>query len=297
MFFLNLFKFLRFDRINLLLGTVIFLVSCTSHIQHAPVVNRSSFLGKVGENFSPLHSESVPPGMVRVEEGDSLYQIALKTGRNWRDLAKWNNLSNPDYIEFGQLLHTAPPNSFADKEMDSENVVLVSDQKTVEVEQKQDNFISVDIAKKNSLTKMPPMLKNSNSFSVAGFIWPAKGIVKKAAKGVDILGQEGADILAAAEGRVLYAGTGLRSYGNLIVLRHSSSWLTAYGHNRILLVKEGDEVSRGQKIAEMGNSGSNDRKMKLYFEVRKISDEKDSEGKDHKKGVVIDPLSILPVVH
>jgi lipoprotein NlpD len=87
-------------------------------------------------------------------------------------------------------------------------------------------------------------------------------------KGIDIGGKLGEPVLASADGKVVYAGSGLRGYGNLVILKHNNTYLTAYAHNQTLLVKEDQQVKRGQKIAEMGNSDSE--QVKLHFEIRKL---------------------------
>jgi lipoprotein NlpD len=116
------------------------------------------------------------------------------------------------------------------------------------------------------------------------WIWPAKGSVigefdESKNKGVDIAGAAGDPVLASADGKVVYAGAGLRGYGNLIILKHNNTYLTAYAHNQSLLVKEDQVVKKGQKIAEMGNSDTD--KVKLHFEVR-------------RQGKPVDPLKYLP---
>ncbi|MCD4556128.1 murein hydrolase activator EnvC family protein, partial [Burkholderia pseudomallei] len=116
------------------------------------------------------------------------------------------------------------------------------------------------------------------------FAWPVRGALLNTFddsknKGINIGGPAGEAVKAAADGRVVYAGNGLRGYGNLIIIKHDATYLTAYAHNRALMVKEGDAVTKGQKIAEMGNSDS-DRVM-LHFEVR-------------RQGKPVDPLKYLP---
>ena len=116
------------------------------------------------------------------------------------------------------------------------------------------------------------------------FVWPAQGTVlagfdEARNKGLDLQGKAGDPVLAAAEGRVVYAGSGLRGYGNLIILKHNNTYLTAYAHNQSLLVKEDQEVQRGQKIAEMGNSDAD--QVKLHFEIR-------------RQGKPVDPARLLP---
>jgi lipoprotein NlpD len=107
---------------------------------------------------------------------------------------------------------------------------------------------------------------------VLSFQWPARGNViagfdESKNKGLDIGGKAGDPVVAAADGRVVYAGAGLRGYGNLIILKHNNTYLTAYAHNQTLLVKEDQVIKRGQKIAEMGNSDAD--QVKLHFEVRR----------------------------
>jgi lipoprotein NlpD len=116
------------------------------------------------------------------------------------------------------------------------------------------------------------------------FIWPASGSLQSVFdesknKGIDITGKLGDEVIASADGRVVYAGSGLRGYGNLVILKHSNNYLTAYAHNQTLLVREDQSIKKGQKIAEMGNSDSE--QVKLHFEIR-------------KQGKPIDPLKLLP---
>jgi len=120
----------------------------------------------------------------------------------------------------------------------------------------------------------PSLLKSSSTW-----IWPAKGPAALSLKGLDITGSDGSPVYAANNGEVVYSGNSLRGYGNLIIIKHSNYFLTAYAHNRKNMVKEGELVSIGQKIAEMGQSGTD--KVKLHFEVR-------------YKGKPIDPYEVLP---
>jgi lipoprotein NlpD len=115
------------------------------------------------------------------------------------------------------------------------------------------------------------------------WMWPVKGKVlapfNETAKGIDISGRKGAPVLAAASGRVVYAGAGLRGYGKLVIIKHSSTWLSAYAHNDNILVKEQQDVKKGQKIAEMGSTDAD--QVKLHFEVR-------------RQGKPVDPSKVLP---
>jgi len=116
------------------------------------------------------------------------------------------------------------------------------------------------------------------------FQWPTRGNVlagfdEVKNKGVDIAGKAGDPVLAAADGKVVYAGSGLRGYGNLVIIKHNNTYLTAYAHNQTLLVKEDQAIKRGQKIAEMGNSDAD--QVKLHFEIR-------------RQGKPVDPAKYLP---
>jgi lipoprotein NlpD len=116
------------------------------------------------------------------------------------------------------------------------------------------------------------------------FIWPSSGSLiagfdEARNKGFDIGGKAGDPVLAAADGRVVYAGAGLRGYGNLVILKHNNTYLTAYAHNQTLLVKEDQNVRRGQKIAEMGSTDAD--RVKLHFEIR-------------RQGKPVDPARYLP---
>ena len=115
------------------------------------------------------------------------------------------------------------------------------------------------------------------------FIWPTEGKVvgtfDEGKKGLDVAGKSGQSVLAAAGGKVMYAGSGIRGYGNLVIVKHSNSLLSAYAHNKAILVKEGQTVTKGEKIAEMGNSDSDS--VKLHFEIR-------------QQGKPVDPSKFLP---
>lgn len=231
------------------------------------------------------------PGYYTVKQGDTLARIGLEAGQNYRDLARWNNLENPNRIETGQVLRVIPPG--APEEVAVSRAVVAS---------------------KSSAAPLPPAGKPAQAASAPGnvapapatptsapavlgapatvveddisFIWPVRGDIvatfdeAKNRKGLDIGGVVGTPILAAADGKVVYAGSGLRGYGNLIIVKHSATYLTAYAHNQALLVKEEQSVKQGQKIAEMGNSDAD--QVKLHFEVRKM-------------GKPVDPAKYLPI--
>jgi lipoprotein NlpD len=191
-------------------------------------------------------------------------RIALDNGQSYRDIAAWNNITDPNLIEVDQLLRVRPPPGPRVstkpieplKPADSKDAKAVADKKAApkKVEEKEVTEAKADA--------VDPPIKLS---------WPAKGkVVEEFSegknKGIDIAGKLGEPIQAASDGKVVYAGNSLRGYGNLVIVKHDNTYLTAYAHNRSLLVKEGDSVRKGQRIAEMGDSDAN--MVKLHFEVR-----------------------------
>jgi lipoprotein NlpD len=213
------------------------------------------------------------PGYYTVQRGDTLTRIGLDNGQGWRDLARWNNLTNPDLIEVGQVLRVTPPGGA----VETAGVVVRPIAPT------SNSSPVVTSAKSEPNLVNQPNNANANDEGL-GFIWPANGSLiagfdEVKNKGLDIAGKAGDTVMAAADGQVVYAGAGLRGYGNLIILKHNSTFLTAYAHNQALLVKEDQKVRKGQKIAEMGKSDSD--RVKLHFEVR-------------RQGKPVDPAQLLP---
>ena len=213
------------------------------------------------------------PGYYTVQRGDTLTRIGLDNGQGWRDVARWNNLTNPDLIEVGQVLRVAPPGGA----VETAGVVVRPIAPT------SNSSPVVTSAKSEPISVNQPNNANVNDEGL-GFIWPANGSLiagfdEVKNKGLDIAGKAGDTVMAAADGQVVYAGAGLRGYGNLIILKHNSTFLTAYAHNQALLVKEDQKVRKGQKIAEMGKSDSD--RVKLHFEVR-------------RQGKPVDPAQLLP---
>ncbi|MES2586492.1 MAG: peptidoglycan DD-metalloendopeptidase family protein [Pseudomonadota bacterium] len=219
--------------------------STTPRAKPANVVDRS------GNN-----SEPAPPGYYRVKRGDTLARIALDNGQSPRDLAQWNNLSNPNQIEIGDLILVKAP---------------AGSKSAVKPAVKAPN--NIDTAKTDAPKPDTPKVESAKEMVAEPGIrlsWPAKGKVSddfsEKTKGIDIAGKLGESVTAASDGKVVYAGNSLRGYGNLVIIKHDNTYLTAYAHNRTLLVKEGDTVKKGQKIAEMGDTDANS--VKLHFELR-----------------------------
>jgi lipoprotein NlpD len=212
------------------------------------------------------------PGYYTVQRGDTLTRIALDNGQSWRDLVSWNNLPNAHLIEVGQVLRVAPPGAM----VEASGVVVQPMGGSAEV---------VPAAKPAAPASAPTSASAPSANDEGlGFAWPASGTVvagfdEAKNKGLDIAGKAGDPVLAAADGQVVYAGAGLRGYGNLIILKHNNTFLTAYAHNQALLVKEDQKVRKGQKIAEMGKTDAD--RVKLHFEIR-------------RQGKPVDPAKYLP---
>ena len=237
--------------IAILSATLMLVAGCsTPRTKPASVTDRS------GGNSS----EPAPPGYYRVKRGDTLARIALDHGQAPRDVAQWNKAENPNFnpnvIEVGDLILIKPP-------VNAKTVAVKSVEKKSAVD-KADTPAQKETAKPES-TKSEMVAEPGIRLS-----WPAKGKVtgefSETNKGIDIAGKVGEPVLAAADGKVVYAGNSLRGYGNLVIVKHDNTYLTAYAHNSKLLVKEGDSVRKGQKIAEMGDTDTNS--PKLHFELR-----------------------------
>ncbi|WP_417660166.1 peptidoglycan DD-metalloendopeptidase family protein [Pseudomonas sp.] len=221
----------------------------------------------------------VSSGQYLVRRGDTLYSIAFRFGWDWKELAARNGIPAPYLLRVGQ------PIRFDGKKPSSVVVYKpkTSSSSTRTVSQ------SKPVSKAKPAANKPPVAAKqvqSVSGTSSGWMWPTKGMVigrfssnGSLNKGIDIAGDLGQPVLAASDGTVVYAGSGLRGYGELVIIKHSSTYVSAYGHNRRLLVKEGQKVKAGQAIAEMGSTGTD--RVKLHFEIR-------------RQGKPVDPLQFLP---
>lgn len=212
---------------------------------------RGFVLASLAVVLAACGSAPVGPGFYRVERGDTLSKIARSNRQPVSNLVRWNSISNPDAIEVGQVLRVAPPGGAASS--GSAPVRTTGGGGGAS-------------APPPAAAVAPPRAGVSISLT-----WPATGTVVRSfdggnSKGIDIANTAGTPVIATAAGTVVYAGNGLRGYGNLVIIKHDADFLTAYAHNRVLLVKEGQAVAQGQKIAEMGDT-DNDR-VALHFELR-----------------------------
>jgi lipoprotein NlpD len=285
---------------------VVVLSACSSQtLNRAPVEDRGSSASKPTAAVTDPRTQAVkqPPGFENagkagyytVKPGDTLMRIGLETGQSHKDIARWNALENPDKIEVGQVLRVVPP--VADTVAVAKPVSSASATTTAlpaagaassstpsPAPAKAASAPATASAASASAPAAAPAAVAATGEDEIAWIWPGHGPVlagfdEVKNKGVDIGGAAGDPVLAAGEGKVVYAGAGLRGYGNLIILKHNNTYLTAYAHNQILLVKEDQTVKKGQKIAEMGNSDAD--RVKLHFEVR-------------RQGKPVDPVKYLP---
>jgi lipoprotein NlpD len=234
------------------------------------------------EKVLPGAENAGKPGYYTIRQGDTLTRIGLENGQAWRDLAKWNNLENPNLIETGQVIRIAPPGVALDSAGVVVRPVVNSGVPDVKATAALPGASAAVPAAPTSALPAAPVLPVDEGL---GFMWPASGPLltgfdEAKNKGLDIGGKVGDPVVAAADGQVVYAGAGLRGYGNLLILKHNNIFLTAYAHNQALLVKEDQKVKKGQKIAEMGSSDSPNG-VKLHFEIR-------------RQGKPVDPAKLLP---
>ena len=283
----------RLALLTILIGLV---AGCSTTTRQAPIVERPVTAAptrpapaKVEE--APRHDER---GMYTVRKGDTLLRIALDVGENYRDLVTWNNLANPDDIKVGQVLRVSQPGGERSASIQTQPVPMpppANVPRKTEPRADKTPYSEGKVA-----TTTPPATTTTPAAPAApaaaagdearlSWMWPSEGRVIATFddgrnKGVDIAGKAGQPVVAAGSGKVMYAGSGIRGYGNLVIVKHSNSLLSAYAHNRKIVVKEGDNVTRGQQIAEMGDSDADT--VKLHFEIR-------------QQGKPVDPTRFLPV--
>ena len=243
------------------------------------------------------------PGFYTVKAGDTLLRVALETGQNWRDIQRWNSLDNAHVLQVGEVLRVIPLNQ--DPGAVVTRAVAASGGAAESRATESSSRASLAAAAPSVAPAAVPVLAPAAAAAATaaaasttpatsssspsgdedlGWIWPTDGAVlalfdEARTKGMLIGGNAGDPVVAAADGRVVYSGSGLRGYGNLVIIKHNNTYLTAYAHNKTLLVREDQPVKRGQKIAEMGSTDA--QRVQLHFEVR-------------KQGKPIDPARVLP---
>jgi lipoprotein NlpD len=283
----------------------------------APVVDRRP--APAAQPGPPAAQATPAPGArpdyFVVRRGDTLYSIALEHGVDYRELAQWNKLDDPSKIHIGQALRVTspeerpavqvgaarlpgeiearplgaspsgaapPPPAAAEGGMKTSPKALMLPYSEQNVALLAKSEIRPEVKPETKPEPAKPAVERDPE--AIEFAWPARGRVlagfaEPTNKGIDIGGKPGDPVLAAAPGRVMYTGTGIRGYGKLIVIKHDNNFNSVYAHNREILVKEGQNVARGQRIAELGDTDAD--APKLHFEIR-------------KSGKPVDPARYLP---
>ena len=224
------------------------------------------------------------PGYYTVKPGDTLIRIGLDNGQNWRDIARWNQLDRPSQIEVGQVLRVVAPANAAPVAV-ATPVPNPGVTPTAMPAATPAPVVAPVPSPAPAPAKPASDAASKPSADDLNWIWPTTagsviaGFDESKNKGLDIGGKAGDAVLATADGKVVYAGNGLRGYGNLVIIKHNETFLSAYAHNQSLLVKEDQTVTKGQKIAEMGQTDSD--RVKLHFEIR-------------RQGKPVDPAQYLP---
>jgi lipoprotein NlpD len=276
---------------NLVALMLVALGACSSQ-KPAPVVDRTGTSGAarppVVADKPAASSREARDGVYTVQRGDTLHSIAMAFGVDVRELVRWNGLPDANVLRVGQTLRVAPP---PDSSVATVTPVTPGGSTEVRPLPPPGGPVAAAPVPPGSTTPAPtrpesaPAAKSDASPTpLVQWQWPAAGKVidgfdAPRNKGIDIGGNEGEPVLAAADGEVVHVGSALRGYGNLVIVRHPGDYVTAYGHNRKILVSQGQQVKRGQPIAELGRTDSD--RPKLHFEIR-------------HQGKPLDPVKYLP---
>lgn len=304
-------KITVFSLISLLISLM---VACGSTPNKAPVVertlptNHSEPEKPVDDGNKLLLKPNAETGASYVvKRGDTLLRIAFDHGQSYNDLVVWNNLKNPNDIKVDQVLWVSSPDGSGAKTSGIANTPGIEVRSLTPINPATNKTSPRGEKKPYSEAALAELQKNETASSIVvattksepakpvekvvvapvenlDWNWPTEGKVigtfdDQKSKGLDISGKHGQDVIAAAAGKVIYEGGAMRGYGNMLIIRHANNFLSAYAHNKVNLVKEGQVITKGQKIAEMGNSDSDT--VKLHFEVRQA-------------GKPVDPLKFLP---
>jgi lipoprotein NlpD len=288
------------------------LSACSTTSRRAPIIDRASPVATSRPAAAPaaaaVERSKDERGTYTVRRGDTLLRIALDHGQNYRDLVIWNNLADPNDIKVDQVLRVAPdhvtgvqtmPVAMPESRPAAASVprkiaprgdkrpytdAAMADLKKDDVPKVADKIIAGADKPDPVPAIAPGNVVRADDDEKLSWMWPSDGKIvatfdEGKNKGIDIAGKPGQQVMAAGAGKVMYAGSGIRGYGNLVIVKHSNSLLSAYAHNRSIVVKEGQNVNKGQMIAEMGDSDSDS--VKLHFEIR-------------QQGKPVDPSRFLP---
>jgi len=293
-------KKIRLTLLALLLGS---LAACGTTHRAAPVSERT-----IGGTTSTVKAPAEDRSFYTVKKGDTLYRIALDFGQSYSELVTWNKLANPNDIKVDQVLRVAPPESSSSRASSGAQISSIASSSGTEArtlsapptmtganktvprgDKRPYSDSNLTEMQKSEVAAAKPAEPATAAAAAASddetvsWMWPADGKVVATfddnKKGIDIAGKSGQQVLAAGTGKVMYAGSGIRGYGNLVIVKHTSTLLSAYAHNKAIHVKEGQSVTKGQKIADMGDSDAD--AVKLHFEIR-------------QQGKPVDPSKFLP---
>jgi lipoprotein NlpD len=276
---------------------------CATSLNRAPVEDRNArpaaatpagatapLVGTEAPKLLPNAEHAGKPGYYSVKPGDTLIRVGLESGQNWRDIVRWNNIDNPNLLEVGQVLRVVAPGT-------DTTATTTRPVAPTKVEARPlDGVGAVPTAAASAPTQTatapvpaaPAVVPAGSGAAMkdeeVAWAWPAAASIatpfdETRTKGLVFAGKAGDPVFAAGDGRVIYVGSGVRGFGNLVIVKHNNTYLTAYAHNQTLLVKEDQVVRRGQKIAEMGSSDAE--RVQLHFEIRKL-------------GKPVDPARLLP---
>ena len=280
------------------MGCCILLFLCTTVEGNAPIVNG-------WQKPPPVHSSL----RYTIQPGDTLYGVAGRYSLSPSDLAKWNGIKPPYRLKVGEVIYLHPISQSDSHRSSTKNTSKKSSktyskqsvanktsnshhdknqkakQKSINKSVTLANKSHKSVSKKQSRRGHSQVTHRAHGNNKLQWHWPAKGIVVKnysaanRSYGIDIAGRAGEPVVASAPGTVVYVGNGLRGYGNMVILKHNRTYLTAYAHNRKIKVKEGQRVRAGQIIATMGSTESN--RVMVHFEIR-------------KNGKPVNPMGYLP---
>lgn len=286
----------------LLILIVTIISACSSTPNRAPVIERSTeATNPISTTVNEEKKLDTRPTYT-VKRGDTLVRIAQENGKSYADILSWNSISNPNDIKVGQVIWLGPIDGTSGAKTSVVNVnsgieirnltpinpatnkTEPRGEKLAYSEENLAELQKIDLGSQANIAKADVLTPEVKAVVSINWVWPTEGKVtdvfdEKKNKGINIVGKAGQNVIATADGKVMFAGSAYRGYGNMLIIQHSNNFLSAYAHNKVLSVKEGQYVTKGQKIAEMGNSDSDT--VKLHFEIRQA-------------GKPVDPLKYLP---
>ena len=300
-------------KIGFYLVTASILSACQTPTTRAPIEDRNSAASNEAAKYAAQPAAPVKvidtQTQYVVKKGDTLYRIAQEKGVTYNELVAWNNITNPNDIKVGQVLKIAVDGNAKTNAISMQNGVEVrplgansgatsgtspatsNNKSSPRADKRPYSEANLAEMQKNNgndiapATMTPPKAPEQ-AVAIASeidWIWPTEGkVINKfdsKTKGIDIAGKMGQPVIAAAAGKVMFVGNNVRGYGSMIIIKHSNNYLTAYANNKTILVTDKQDIKKGQKIAEMGNSDSDT--VKLHFEIR-------------QQGTAVDPLKFLP---